>query len=132
MSTKRYFVIVVLAILSGIVGGFLSSRLGSRSVVRAEKFIVVDGSGKERAWFGVDKVEKIYLPPRLSLLGKDGYERASICICPTDTATLQLYSTGLTASAILQVTADGRQELMFSGTNGGMTLYPPNTHYEEQ
>ena len=83
MNKKQYSLMLVLALVTGLVGGVVSSQFlvgqaafaskkeKPRKVIEAQEFRLVDKDGKTRAFLGINRGQ-----PRFELHGKRGFPLA--------------------------------------------------------
>ena len=91
MNRKQYGLILILVVIAGILGGVVSGRLftGKGKVVAAEKFLLVDESGMERAALMKKDGSTI-----LVLRGRDGRERAVLAVLTDGSPAFDLLDAG--------------------------------------
>lgn len=109
MTSRQFHILIVLAVVSGFLGGAVSNLLlrgapaaaqttggKAQEVVIARKFVLVDGAGKTRATLGFDTAPG-FAPaksPGLALYDAAGKWRAELCLGPDGSPDLALYGTG--------------------------------------
>lgn len=104
MSRTQYWSLVIIALLAGLVGGFLSDRLFTddavwaqhrSKVVNSEEFLLVDKAGKTRGGLGLGADGGV----GLILTGKDGTK--TLYISPDEPQMIRLSdNTGKTLWAL--------------------------------
>ena len=123
MNKKQYSLLVVLALVAGLVGGVVSSQFlmgqpafaekaGSKKVIKARRFQVMDDSGIERASFGLTTGNYPY--PVLSIKDENGVIRLLASVLPRE-IMIQLIDWNKNPRMILGVNKDNIASLMIGG-----------------
>ena len=117
---------------------FAQAQSSVQKVVRAERVVIVDGGGKERARFGISEngaasVEffgedgqetRVSLGtdpngvPVLHILGKDGKAQATVSMAPGSKPFLSLSDETGTPRVMLLIGTEGSADLVFSDRSG--------------
>jgi len=115
MDTTQQGLMLIAAVVGGLVGGLVASRLTlgtaacaqlpatPEQVIRAEQFEVLDTDGKVRAMLTVKDNEG----PTLRLLDRDGEDRVLLSLRPTEEAVLAFREKGQKARLSLTLLKEG-------------------------
>jgi hypothetical protein len=117
-NLRAQVLILILPLISGFIGGFLSySLLGGNDalaqrqesdakIITAEKFVLVDSTGAMRAELG-----PFYLQPTLRFYESDGRLRTIVGLGPQDSPVLAFIDREGNFRAALGLTAEGEPKL---------------------